>query len=250
MTHGKSYCVGSRGVVASRAVRQRARSAAARETSPGEVAELSAEILRVSAQSPAVDALQYAAEKLRHGEVVAIPTDTVYGLAADPFNLSAVEQIFRVKGRPEERALPILVNSLDQAMLLAREVPRNFLRLAERFWPGALTLVVDASHRLPLKVTANTGRIAVRWPHSEVVARLIEEVDGPLTGTSANLSGSAACTSAQQVFDQLGDRLGLILDAGETKSATPSTIVELYGDEWKVLREGAISTREIEEALR
>jgi tRNA threonylcarbamoyl adenosine modification protein (Sua5/YciO/YrdC/YwlC family) len=208
-----------------------------------------AEILRVSAQSPSLDALRYAAEKLLHGDVVAIPTDTVYGLAADPFNLSAVEEIYRVKGRPDERALPILVNSLDQAMLLAREVPRNFLRLAEEFWPGALTLVVDASHRLPLKVTANTGRIALRWPRSELVGRLIEEFDGPLTGTSANLSGSPACTNAEQVLGQLGDRLKLILDAGATKSATPSTIVELHGDEWKILREGAISVKEIEEAL-
>ena len=209
-----------------------------------------AEILRINAQSPSVDVLRYAAERLLHGEVVAIPTDTVYGLAADPFNLSAVEEIYRVKGRPDERALPILVNSLDQAMLLSREVPRNFLRLAEEFWPGALTLVVDASHRLPLKVTANTGRIALRWPRSEVVARLIEEFDGPLTGTSANLSGSPACTGAEQVFTQLGDRLQLILDAGETKSAAPSTIVELHGDMWKVLREGAISSKEIEAALQ
>lgn len=197
-----------------------------------------------------MDVLQYAAEKLRHGEVVAIPTDTVYGLAADPYNLSAVEQIFRVKGRPEERALPILVNSLDQAMLLAREVPGNFLRLAEEFWPGALTMVVDASHRLPLKVTANTGRIALRWPHSEVVMRLIEECDGPLTGTSANLSGSPSCTSAEQVLHQLGDRLALILDAGPSNSALPSTIVELLGETWKILREGAISEAEVEDALR
>ena len=211
---------------------------------------MSAEILRVSAQSPSVDVLRYAAERLLHGEVVAIPTDTVYGLAADPFNLSAVEEIYRVKGRPEVRALPILVNSLDRAMLLAREVPRNFLRLAEEFWPGALTLVVDASHRLPLKVTANTGRIALRWPRSEVVARLIEEFDGPLTGTSANLSGSPPCTSAEDVFRQLGDRLQVILDAGDTKSATPSTIVELHRDTWKILREGPISAKEIDEALQ
>jgi tRNA threonylcarbamoyl adenosine modification protein (Sua5/YciO/YrdC/YwlC family) len=209
-----------------------------------------AEIVQVSAESPSADLLKYAAEKLTHGEVVAIPTDTVYGLAADPFNLSAVEEIFKVKGRPEERALPILVNSLDQAMLLAREVPRNFLRLAERFWPGALTLVVDASHRLPLKVTANTGRIALRWPRSEVVGRLIEEFDGPLTGTSANLSGSPACTSAEQVYAQLGDRLNLIVDAGEARAGVPSTIVELHADTWKILREGAISRSEIEEALQ
>jgi L-threonylcarbamoyladenylate synthase len=211
---------------------------------------LPAEILRISAQSPSADVLRYAAERLLRGEVVAIPTDTVYGLAADPFNLSALEEIYRVKGRPDERALPILVNSLDQAMLLAREVPRNFLRLAEEFWPGALTLVVDASHRLPLKVTANTGKIALRWPRSEVVARLIEEFDGPLTGTSANLSGSPACTDCEQVLGQLGDRLNLILDAGPTKSATPSTIIELHGEEWKILREGAIGAKEIEAALQ
>ena len=212
--------------------------------------ELPAEILRISAQSPSADVLRYAAERLLHGEVIAIPTDTVYGLAADPFNLSAVEEIFRVKGRAEEKALPILVNSLDQAMLLAREVPRNFLRLAEEFWPGALTLVVNASHRLPLKVTANTGRIALRWPRSEVVARLIEEFDGPLTGTSANLSGSEVCSDAQQVFGQLGGRLKLILDAGETKATTASTIVELHQEKWKILRVGVISVKEIEDALQ
>src|SRR5437764_5557599 len=218
-------------------------------TSSPKAKPLPAELLRVNPINPEAEAMRYAADFLSRGSVIAIPTDTVYGLAADPFNLSAVEEIYRVKGRPDERALPILVNSLDQAMLLAREVPRNFLRLAEAFWPGALTLVVDASHRLPLKVTANTGRIALRWPRSEVVARLIEEFDGPLTGTSANLSGSPACTGAEQVFTQLGDRLNLILDAGEATPSTPSTIVELHDDRWKILRDGAISAKEIEEAL-
>src|SRR5246127_767299 len=202
------------GVVASRAERQLARRAAVNSRDFARGAELPAEILRISAQSPSADVLRYAAERLLHGEVIAIPTDTVYGLAADPFNLSAVEEIFRVKGRQEDRALPILVNSLDQAMLLAREVPRNFLRLAEEFWPGALTLVVDASHRLPLKVTANTGRIALRWPRSEVVTQLIDEFGGPITGTSANVSGFAPCSNAEQVMKQLGERLPLVLDAG------------------------------------
>src|SRR6201984_2194717 len=127
-------------VVASRAERQLARRAAVESRDFARGSELPAEILRISAQSPSVDVLKYAAERLQHGEVIAIPTDTVYGLAADPFNLSAVEEIYRVKGRPEERALPILVNSPDQAMLLAREVPRNFLRLAKEFWPGGLRM--------------------------------------------------------------------------------------------------------------
>ncbi len=214
-----------------------------------EAKKLPAELLRIDARSPDAEALRYAAHYLARGCVIGIPTDTLYGLAADPFNLAAVDEIYRVKGRPETRALPILVNSLDQALLLAREGPRNFLRLAEEFWPGALTMVMDASHRLPLKVTANTGRIAVRWPKSEVVQRLIEEFDGPMTGTSANISGFPACSNAEQVMKQLGDRLPLVLDAGDTGAALPSTILELHGEDWKILREGAIPLAEIQRAL-
>ncbi len=209
-----------------------------------------AELLRVNAQTPEVDVLRYAAHFLARGSVVAIPTDTVYGLAADPFNLAAVDEIYRVKGRPETRALPILVNSIDQAVQLAREAPRNFLRLAQAFWPGALTLVVNAAQRIPLKVTAGTGRIALRLPRSEVARGLIEEFDGPVTGTSANVSGFRSCSSGEQVMKQLGTRVPLVLDAGETGATLPSTIVELNGDTWRIGREGAIPVAEIEKALK
>ncbi|HXL22971.1 MAG TPA: L-threonylcarbamoyladenylate synthase [Candidatus Dormibacteraeota bacterium] len=210
---------------------------------------LPAELLRINAQSPEADVLRYAADFLARGSVVAIPTDTFYGLAADPFNLAAVDEIYRVKGRPETRALPILVNSMEQAALLARDVPRNFVRLAEAFWPGGLTLVVEASQRVPLKVTANTGKVALRWPKSKVVERLIAEFEGPVTGTSANVSGFPSCASADQVMKQLGARLTLVLDAGGTGAALPSTIVELRDEEWKIVREGAIPIAEIEKAL-
>lgn len=206
-------------------------------------------MLRVSAHSPEADVLRYAAHFLSRGCVIGIPTDTLYGLAADPFNLAAVEEIYHVKGRPDTRALPILVNSLEQGALLAREAENNFVKLAEAFWPGALTLIVDASTRLPLKVTANTGRIALRWPRSEVVGRLIAEFDCPITGTSANVSGFPGCSSAAQVMKQLGDRLPLVLDAGDTGASLPSTIVELHGGEWKIVREGAIPQGEIERVL-
>ncbi len=194
--------------------------------------------------------LRYAAHFLTRGSVIAIPTDTFYGLAADPFNLAAVDEIYHVKGRPETRALPILVNSIDQAILLSREAPRNFLRLAQAFWPGALTLVANAAQRIPLKVTAGTGRIALRWPKSEVVGRLIDEFDGPVTGTSANVSGFPSCASAAQVMKQLGSRLPLVLDAGETGATLASTIVELNGDTCRIGREGAIPVAEIEKALK
>ena len=193
--------------------------------------------------------LRYAANFLIRGRVIAIPTDTFYGLAADPFNLAAVDEIYRVKGRPETRALPILVNCLEQAMLLARERSKNFLKLAEACWPGALTIVADASHRLPLKVTANTGQVALRWPKSAIVEQLIDEFEAPITGTSANVSGFPSCASAEQVMKQLGNRLPLVVDAGDTGASLPSTIVGLHGEEWKILREGAIPPAEIEKAL-
>jgi tRNA threonylcarbamoyl adenosine modification protein (Sua5/YciO/YrdC/YwlC family) len=210
---------------------------------------LPAELLRVNAQSPQADVLRYAANFLTRARVIGIPTDTFYGLAADPFNLAAVEEIYRVKGRPETRALPILVNCLEQAVILARETPDSFATLANAFWPGALTIVIEASNRLPLKVTGGTGRVALRWPKSKVAEQLIDEFEGPITGTSANISGFPSCTSAEQVMKQLGSRLQLVLDGGETGAALPSTIVGLNGDQWKVLREGAIPVAEIEKTL-
>jgi L-threonylcarbamoyladenylate synthase len=210
---------------------------------------LSAEVLKVSAANPDPRIIRYAASWLNRGAVAAVPTDTLYALAADPVNLAAVEEIFRVKGRPEQRALPILISSINHALVLAKALPDNFYRLAESLWPGPLTIVVDASNRLPLKVTGNTRRIAMRWPKCKVVSDLITEIGVPLTGTSANISGSPTCVSGDEVFNQLGDRLPLILDAGETNGVMPSTIVELRGDLWCIGRLGAIPADDIRDAL-
>lgn len=210
---------------------------------------LPAEVLKVSPTSPDPETIQYAASFIKRGRVVAIPTDTLYGLSADPFNLAAIERVFRVKGRPETRALPILVNSIEQATTLARDLPNSFLELAHGFWPGALTIVVEATHRLPLKVTGNSGRVALRWPNSAVATSLIEAVGGPVTGTSANLSGFPSCTNAAQLAKQLGDKLPLILDGGETGAHLASTIVALRGTEWSVIREGAVAEAEIRKTI-
>lgn len=210
---------------------------------------MSAEVLKLSADSPDPRFIRYAAGWLNRGSVIAIPTDTLYALAADPVNLAAVDEIFRVKGRPESKALPILINSIHHASILARELPDNFYRLADALWPGPLTIVLDASMRLPLKVTGNTRRIALRWPACEIVAQLIQEIGVPLTGTSANVSGSPTCASGDEVFRQLGDRVPLILDAGETQGLVPSTIVELRGNHWCIGREGAIPSDVIHATL-
>jgi L-threonylcarbamoyladenylate synthase len=211
---------------------------------------LSSEILKVSPEAPESHVIEYAASFVQRGRVIAIPTDTFYGLCADPFNLYAVERVFLLKGRPETRALPILVNSIEQAVTLVRDVPDVFLTLANKFWPGALTLVVEATHRLPLKVTGNTGRVALRWADSRIATALIEAAGGPVTGTSANLSSHPSCTNPEQIVAQLGDRVPLILDAGDTGGTLASTIVRIDGDAWEIAREGAIPDSEIHKVFQ
>jgi L-threonylcarbamoyladenylate synthase len=211
---------------------------------------LPVEVLKISSKAPESDVVDYAAGFIRRGEVVGVPTDTFYGLSADPFNLAAIEAVFRAKGRPETKALPILVSSIEQAVTLMRDVPDIFLVLAHKFWPGALTLVVEATHRLPLKVTGNSGRVALRWANSPIPTAIIDAAGGPITGTSANLSGFPSCTNAGQIVKQLGNRLPLILDAGDTGAVLASTIVRIDGDDWTLAREGALPEAEIHAALK
>jgi L-threonylcarbamoyladenylate synthase len=210
---------------------------------------LPVEVLKISSKIPESSVVDYAAGFIKRGEVIGIPTDTFYGLSADPFNLAAIEAVFQAKGRPETKALPILVNSIEQAVSLIREVPDVFLILAHKFWPGALTLVVEATHRLPLKVTGNSGRVALRWANSPIPTAIIDAVGGPITGTSANLSGFPSCTNAAQIVKQLGHRLPLILDAGDTGATLASTIVRIDGNDWTLAREGALPEEEIAKAL-
>ena len=210
---------------------------------------LHAEVLKVSAEAPEPHIIQYAASIIARGQVVGIPTDTFYGLAADPYNLAAVEMVYRIKGRPEQKALPVLVNSIEQAVGLVRDLPDSFLKLAQKFWPGPLTIVVDAVNKMPLKVTGNTGRIALRWSAGKVACALIEACGGPLTGTSANISGFPACSSGEQLIKQMGERVPLILDGGESKAALASTIVDLRGENWRILREGVIAEKDVHGAV-
>jgi tRNA threonylcarbamoyl adenosine modification protein (Sua5/YciO/YrdC/YwlC family) len=210
---------------------------------------LPVEVLKISSKAPETRVVDYAAGFIKRGDVVGVPTDTFYGLSADPFNLAAIEAVFQAKGRPETKALPILVSSIEQAVTLIRDVPDVFLILAHKFWPGALTLVVEATHRLPLKVTGNSGRVALRWANSPIPTAIIDAVGGPITGTSANLSGFPSCTNAAQIVKQLGNRLPLILDAGDTGATMASTIVRIDGDDWTLAREGALPEEEIARAL-
>ena len=189
-------------------------------------------------------AIERAAAVIRGGELVAIPTDTVYGLAADPFQEPAVRKIFRLKGRPENKPILLLVESVRQVELLASKLPDAFERLAARFWPGALTMILPAGPGVPVWITAGTETVAVRLPGSVLTRELIRAARAPLTGTSANRSGRPAAQSAEQVRQQFPAGLALILDGGPARSRWPSTLVDLT-DEPRVLREGAIRAADV-----
>jgi tRNA threonylcarbamoyl adenosine modification protein (Sua5/YciO/YrdC/YwlC family) len=207
-----------------------------------------AEILKVE-RARLEFALEYATRLILAGRVVAFPTDTFYGLGADPFNLAAVSEVYRVKRRTADRPLPLLVSSIDQALDLTNNPPRLFFALAEKFWPGPLTLVVPASRLIPLKLTANTGRVGLRWPRAPLAVALIAAAACPLTGTSANIHEQPACSTAAQVNDQIGDSLPLILDGGATKGELASTVVELVGERARVLRPGGVPESDIKEFI-
>ena len=196
---------------------------------------------RVLPVSP--ETLRLAGDILREGGLVAFPTDTVYGVGALAFDARAVESIYAAKARPVEKAIPVLIADLAELAKVTENIPEMAARLAARFWPGPLTLVLPKHPRLPEAVSA-TPSVGIRIPdHSTALALL--RLAGPMAVTSANISGSPNPSTAQAVQSQLGGRIPLILDGGETQGGVPSTVVDCTGAEPTILREGPISKVEI-----
>lgn len=210
---------------------------------------MATDLIEVNQETPAPEALAQAGAVIRRGGIVAIPTDALYTLVADPFNLHAVLRVFKAKGRESVRALPLLVSDLLMAEDLAAELNKRFYVLARRFWPGPLTLIVPASSKVPLKVTGNTGRLAMRQAQSPIATGLMEWLGQPLISTSANLSGQPTCRSGIDVFGTMDGRIDLVLDGGSCVGvgATTVDITEPY---WRVIKEGAIAEKELAEALK
>src|SRR5215471_355863 len=195
-----------------------------------------AEIIKISTENHEPSLIRYAAEPILADLVMGMPTDTFYGLAADPLNLRAVERVYEIKSRSRHKPLSLLIESTDQAEELAKPLPEEFYALARRFWPGPLTLIVKAASRLPLKVTANTGNVALRVPAAEIPLAVVRAAGIPITATSANLSGAVECTTAEQVRDQLQDRISIIVDGGASPRSALSTIVHFdENGSWRVL---------------
>ena len=210
-----------------------------------------AEIVKINSENPEPSLVAYAAEQIKTGQVLGMPTDTFYGLAADPFNLRAVERVYEIKSRSRHKPLSLLIESEEQAEMLARDpLPDNFYILARKFWPGPLTIIVPAASRLPLKVTANTGNIAIRIPQAKIPLQVIRAAGVPITATSANLSGESECTTATAVLQQLQERIPIVVDGGTSPREVASTIVDLSEDGgWRLLRQGAIPRQEIAQLL-
>ena len=184
---------------------------------------------------------------LNAGGLVAFPTDTVYGVGALAFDGRAIQSIYAAKDRPAEKAIPVLIGGLDDLAKVAIDIPQEALKLASRFWPGPLTILVPKRADLPEAVSATTT-VGVRVPDHEV-ARALLRAAGPMAVTSANISGGQSPVTAEQVFEQLAGRIPLIIDGGRTPGGLPSTLVDCTAPELKILREGPITLEELRAAL-
>src|ERR1035437_5316715 len=210
---------------------------------------MATDLVEIDPEKPQPEVLERAAAAIRRGKVVAIPTDALYTLVADPFNLHAVTQVFAAKGREPHRSLPLLVSGIVTAEELAGELNNRFYLLARRFWPGPLTIIVPANAKIPLKVTGNTGRLALRRSRSEVANKLLEIMNQPLIATSANISGRPTCHSGIDAFGMMDGRVDLVLDGGSC-NGPGSTTIDITEPVWRLIKTGAIEEKEIAECLQ
>ncbi len=205
--------------------------------------------LRIDPLKPDETALAEAIRILHGGGVVAFPTETFYGLGADARQEAAVEKVFRLKGRNVQNPISVIVADVREVTLLAGEVPTAAQILMQTFWPGPLTLLFGASPAVLPRLTAGSGKIGIRVSSHAIARLLAKGIAGPLTATSANLSGERECSTAGEVIDAFGERLDAVIDGGETNGGMGSTILDVTVSPPRVLREGVVPRMEILDAL-
>jgi L-threonylcarbamoyladenylate synthase len=176
---------------------------------------------------------------------VVFPTDTLYGLGADAFSDPALERIFAIKGRPAEISLPLLVSCWDHLKTVTAQIPVAARQLAQRFWPGPLTLVLPKAQSLPSRVTGGRETVAVRMPNHPVALEIIRRLDRPITGTSANRSGQQDLLDLDSVRAELADDVDYIVQSGPQPNGTPSTIIDMTAEVPQLLRQGALPFEQI-----
>lgn len=210
---------------------------------------MATDLIAIDVENPDPSAIDRAVKEIDRGCIVGVPTDALYVLVADPFNLHAVGKVFKSKGRETVRSLPLAVSDTLMAEDLAKELNSRFYILARHFWPGPLTMIVPAAAKVPLKVTGNTGRLALRHTKSRVLNAIIERSGHALIATSANISGEPTVSSGIELFAAMDGRLDLVLDGGAC-IGTGSTTVDITEPVWRVIKEGAITEKEIAERLQ
>ena len=183
---------------------------------------------------------------LQSGGVIAFPTDTAYGLGADPFNNAAIDRIFQIKGRPETKPILLVVSNVKMAESVAEPSP-VFHDLVQKIWPGPLTVILQAAKSVPLKVTAGTGTVGVRWPNATFATKLVKRLGRPITATSANRSGLPSTITAEEVRAQLGESVDALIDGGALPTREGSTLLDLTGEQPVLLREGPVSFQSLQQ---
>lgn len=194
-------------------------------------------------------AIKLAGELLRAGQPVAIPTETVYGLAANAFDPDAVKKVFEAKGRPQDNPLIVHVSDVCQVEQLVSCFPEKARILAEKFWPGPLTMIMPKSEKIPDAVTCGLDTVAIRFPSHETARAIIDSAGVPLAAPSANRSGSPSPTTAQHVLDDMDGRIALIIDDGSCDVGVESTVITLAGEIPVLLRPGAVTPKQLSEAI-
>lgn len=210
---------------------------------------MATDLIEIDVENPYHGAIDRAVAEVGRGHVVGVPTDALYTLVADPLNLQAVGRVFAAKGRETQRSLPLAVSDVLMAEELAKELSSRFYILARHFWPGPLTMIVPASAKVPLKVTGNTGRLAMRHTNSNVLNAMVEKTGHALIATSANISGQPTISSGIELFAAMDGRVDLVLDGGLCTGAG-STTIDITEPYWRVIKEGAIPEKEIAERLQ
>ena len=195
------------------------------------------------------EAFDVAIKAIRSGGIVAYPTETSYGLAVDPSNKEAVAKLFELKGRSDKNPISLIVNDIEMARGLVKEVPPPAKQLMDRFWPGPLTIIFNAADTIPKTVTAGTGKIGLRVSSSLAATRLVTQAGVPITATSANPTGLEPAQAADQVARYFGDDIDVIIDGGILTERAASTVVDVTKDKPVIIREGKISKKDLEENL-
>lgn len=197
-------------------------------------------------RKPVYSSISEAVQALKKGGIAAFPTETVYGLGANAFNAAAVNKIFKAKGRPSDNPLIVHIADIAQLKDVASEVPPLAHKLAQKFWPGPLTLVLPKNKRIPMRVTAGLNSVAVRMPDHPKALKLLKSFGSPVAAPSANTSGRPSPTRAEHVWEDLGNRVDAIVDGGECQYGLESTVLDLSGKLPRILRPGAIHREDIE----